>query len=404
MGSENAATNQTSGTEMPPEMVAPLPPLSTQTSWTDLARSYALANAGNDGLRKLAEALDFLDTKAVLPQQNTIKQIIKNGWQGPQSGVAAVLQSQARALEAAEAAADAAPFGIPPTTDVASPVPNFLAAQQLNQLMLAKARMFEAQGAHDQAALEALRAVRLFSQLQGKSALSICHLIGISATTLAAEVLESILLRPGLSQQTLQTIGAALYDIDQKQVGPAEGFRTEMTMTLYMMRRMAEDANYRNKMLTDMNSTNPGTAKQLEAALADLTTYALEWKKVTDAIMAYMEKPAWERRAAGGFSAQGLTRDPVLLESTNRSYDEPLVRYDVEKTRIRFCQVLCASGLGNASLAKSIVDPFTGQPLRIENGRVWSLGPDGVDQSGTTLWNPKNGAKSAGDLVAGQTP
>ena len=91
----------------------------------------------------------------------------------------------------------------------------------------------------------------------------------------------------------------------------------------------------------------------------------------------------------------GLTRSQI-----KKLIGEGAVRADVVTAHLRLCEALCALRLGQSDTLSRFPDPFTGQPLRVANDRIWSLGPDGQDQSARVSYDPTNGTVSAGDIVA----
>lgn len=382
-----------------PALTEPLPPIPTETDWPAAARAYAAAHPGNDGLIRLAEALEGVNAMAAGQQKKALDAIIQDGWQGNQPGVATLMQSHAAAIGAAEAAADAPPFRLPPLLYPESPSPNFLASQAIVQLLLAKARGLEAQGARDAAAIETLRALRLASRFRDPEAPTISHLIGIAGMTKAAQTLESILAGGGLAPETIQTIGAQIYDMEPTLPKASSVNRVEAAVGLRSLRRMAGDPAYRAKYIGDVEKAAPALATAMTAALADLPAYATEQKRVIDLVAARMDKPFWERKSAGALDAASLTQNALLAQSLGKNLDDTMVRAEVVAAHLRLIQLQCAIGLKNEALAKSIIDPFTGQPLKMDATRLWSLGPDGMDQGGAVPFDFKSGATSAGDIV-----
>lgn len=383
-----------------PALTEPLPPIPTETDWPAAARAHAAAHPGNDGLIRLAEALEGVNAMAVAKEKKALDAIIQDGWQGNQPGVAAIMQSHAAAIGAAEAAADAPPFRLPPLVYPESPMPNYMASQQIAQFLLAKARGLEAQGSRDLAAREALRALRLASRFRDPDGPAISHMIGISMMTKAAQTLESILAGGGLAPETIQAIGSQVYEMDQNTPKVSSVIRVDAAVGLRSLRRMAGDPAYRAKYIGELEKAAPALAAALNAALADLPAYAAEQKRVIDLVAARIDKPFWERKSDGPLDATSLTQNALIAQSLGMNLDELGIRADGVTAHLRLVQLQCAIGLKNDAIAKSIVDPFTGQPLKMDAARVWSLGPDGVDQGGAATFDFKNGATSAGDIVA----
>jgi len=64
---------------------------------------------------------------------------------------------------------------------------------------------------------------------------------------------------------------------------------------------------------------------------------------------------------------------------------------------------------GDAGLFEGIVrhharsvsrgDPFSGEPLKMQDGIVYSIGPDGEDNFCSIIYDPTNGTGSPGDII-----
>lgn len=391
-----------SSLDLPSEMLQPLPPQGNLFgNWSAAARSVVASNPDGDGLLRYLNALESVNSEAVTARMGELKEIVEEGWKESRPEIEALLESESKAIQAAEAAADSPPFAMPAATDMYSPIPDMNAAQRLSLLLLVKARKLEAEGKPNEAAREAARAMRFSERLRARGTTMIEHLIGIASSTREAKVLESLLNREEQTSDTLREILSSLEQMDRNQVGIGETSRTEARMNLNMIRRAAEDSDYRKSVLAMFKETDRETEKALRRAIRDPYTYAAEQKKVVDALVAYLDKPYWERKASGGMaSLQPLTSNRILIEALTGSREEIAVRFDVAKTHLRLCMALCARGLGDDARLETLIDPFTGKAIRVSPDSAYSLGPDQTDESGATVYDPTNGTESGGDLVA----
>jgi RNA polymerase sigma-70 factor, ECF subfamily len=373
------------------------PDVTTQAEpqdWSSVAREFARSRPGNEGLLHVVDALEQFQLSPRDPQIQAIGAIVEEGWRFEALGVEAALRSQAPALEAAIAAAEAESIEFPPMERLDSPLPNMLNVQVLMKLLLADARRLEAAGQMDRAAERSLQAARFSEHLCVENVALIQHLVGVACLRLSLECLEDIITQPGLSQEALREIRADLERIDQNHIGLATAFRAESQMLLNQLRAVAEG----DTAALDEAGLNEEVRRDFERAAGRLDSYEPEHRRIWDAIIADLERPSWERMTdpRGWLNQQNV---PPLLQSTIPNHRDAGLRGDVTIAHLRICLVLCDLRLNDIAAAQGRLDPFSGRPLLVGADRVWSIGPDLSDQGGNRVYDSRNGEPSLGDIV-----
>lgn len=374
---------------LPP--LEPLPPLRQWADWNEMARAYAAEHPENAGLARYVDALERFNTTAALQPKQQIDTILREGWNAPYPEIVALLNSQRPALDAAFAAAQSAPFTLPPTEDVSTPVPNFLGAQTLNKLMLVDARFAESRGDLDTALDKAVLAARLAVSLNSDNVGLIHHLIGVAAQALAYKTLEALLANPRTSVAAAQRTGAALHELAAARKGVLGGFRWESQCVIRQVQRAMQDPAYLARM------GNGPEVKQIREIMGDFEKFRAESNRIWGTLLANYEKPAWERQSLGGDWVKQNTKNPILMVAVP-NFDEALSRDEVTLAHLRLCQAFCALKMERADLLGLFPDPFTGEPLRATPALLYSLGPDRADQNGEISFDATNGTISAGDI------
>lgn len=350
--------------------------------WIAVAKTYAAAHPENKGLPHLIEALSQIDFKSTPEINATLKSIATDGWTKPYPEINQLLLSKSAALIAATKAADAAPFDLPPMTEVESPVMNYLHVTMIFRLLACEARRLEAAGDINGAAQRAIQAARFSMIPSSKDQAMIGTLLGISGMGIISPSLESILNNPKTSRETLQFIGASLYDIEQKRLPGWSALELEKRMTLEALNR-----------LDGLKKSNPEMAKEIEPFAKHKDVY----ERIMIAIIENESKSYWQRQPAQmviNSVKGGASVNFPLINS-----DESATREAVMLARMRLLQARCAERLGMNEAAAKFQDPFTGQPVKFTPQAIYSLGPDKSDQGGGIIYDPTNGTISAGDVV-----
>ncbi len=373
---------------------AAVAPGAYQDLWIPAARKLAAEHPEYTGLTDFIDALDRMDTMSCIKEKRNIDKISQEGWRTSYPGVTGALQSQSAALEAAWKAAGAAPCPLPSTTEVMSPVPNFLKAQLICGLMQAEACRLEASGQPDVALHRAVLSWRFANRFSVSGVGLIHHMIAIGQRAASAKVIAMILRNPAFSADAAQKAGAALVDLEHARLTFADVTKSEISTCLAAQKAM------RN---------NPAQIQQVIAQSPNLKDYYTDYFKNFDAIetevnralplvLADLEKPFAQRTLRTRESLKTVTSNTYAQEMLASCVEEASVRADVELAYLRLCEALCALKMGKPEIAATFLDPFTGKPLVILPDRVYSLGPDGADQGGTQEYDSKQGGISAGDI------
>jgi hypothetical protein len=119
----------------------------------------------------------------------------------------------------------------------------------------------------------------------------------------------------------------------------------------------------------------------------------LLWEKVLD----IAQRPHAERTPMDSAWLQENSDQPILLLAFP-NLNESLTWHDLMLAQIRLARALCALRLGESTDALN--DPFSSSPLEVTDARVFSVGPDGLSQSGESIFDPDAGLSTAGDIVA----
>ncbi len=366
-------------------------PPGTYKDWNEMARDYMVRNPGNQGLAKLVDALSLMPIQAVSAlgaQKRVLEAVIADGWRAASPQLDAAVRAQSQALEAAFAAAQFAPFPMPPAVDFTSPVPNFLSTQMLVKIMLATARMAEAGGDVNGAAQRALATARLSESFCGRGTFLISHLIGVAGLQLSARTLASILRNPALSPQAAAGILSSLKDLESKRAGFAEAVRNDARCRIGGIRRLKGDPA--------AAASDPNT-KAMVDSIKSLPEFERETDRVFQILAANYQKPAWQREK---LDLQKISSDPTVTLGAQPNFDEAATRAECAMAWLRLCQALAATRAGKQAEAAQVRDPFADRAISAKADRFYSFGPDATDQNGLVPYDATNGTVSAGDIVA----
>ncbi|MBN1478260.1 hypothetical protein JXA47_16005 [Candidatus Sumerlaeota bacterium] len=368
-------------------------------AWLAEARAYVNTTDDTGGLSDLILSQDLLNTDLIIPQGETLTSIYREGWRAPHPEIEGLIASQRPALDAAIRAAEADHITFPAWQSSSSPVMNFLFFQLLAKLMAAEARMLAAQGQLDLAAERAVQLIRLSNHLNVENVGLIQHLIGVAGMNIGFTSLSDILIQPGISEETLEATWEALCQVARVHVGMEAAFETEgRCMLVGLQEAKSDPALLRDFFSGSLGRENMWHIMALQAALEDFNAFQAEHQRVWGLICENASLPAWERESFGPEWIEQQTDNP-LFQLALPNFLEAVTREEVTEAKLSLCMALCALRLDDEARLEEIVDPFTGEPVRVESGRVWSLGPDQADQGANLVYDPTNGTMSPGDIV-----
>lgn len=371
---------------------APTTPASPPAaSWEEWMRDFLRDHPDNEGLAALVDTVDNYDSEAVLPSQ-TLKGIIENGWQQLPPDIMARMRAQSSAMQSAIEAAMADDIEFPAMTRVSDPMPNFLTFQQIGQLICVDARRLEASGDIRGAAQRAVQCARLGEHLIEDEVALIQNLIGIAVLSNGIKVLENLLASPRMTPDIARTIQAELARISRSMQPASALLQTEGRLLPNTVQAIL------NGELGPESGMTPSQIQQMIGGDFDhfMTVHTALW----NTILENMDRPAWQREEMDEDWFRQHSNLPFhSLAAPN--FAETVTRWETDVAHLRLCQTLAALADGEVQSAERIpADPFDGQSIRVEDNRVWSVGPDGEDGGGRTQYDPTNGTNSAGDIIA----
>lgn len=375
-----------------------IPPQQTLTAkhyadWPEMGRAFLAEHPNDHGLAKLIGAIGIFDYKALLDQTKAIDAVLNSGWSAVTPQIDSTIRSNAAALDSAFASAQLSPFALPPVLDYTGMVPNFLAVQFLMKCMCLTARMAESTGDLAQAVQRTVLAMRFAESFVASDTL-IAHLIGVAGLGVSAKTLAAILRNPALpvpiatwTFQALQVVEPAAYRLP-------DVIRAEAVQTIRSMRRMRTDPKP-----PDPFDKSPDTAAALKLRLERLPEFEKEQDRVYRAVAANYEKPYWRRDRIDDQQIRKLATVPGFFAGPEPHWDEAAVRTETSIAKIRLCQVLAALRANKQDEAAKVRDRFADRAMGILPDRVYSVGPDAIDQAGAITYDPTNGTVSPGDVV-----
>jgi len=367
--------------------------------WAQVVQEYLQDHPDEaEGLTQLLRALEGVRPDEVRLYPDLIAQVLSSGW-SPEAAVllGPLLESHRGALEAARKAAEAAPFHTPPRTRFDDPIPDFLDVQCLNKLMLLEALRLDAEGKSEEAVWEAVLAARLSDRFRSPSVGVLSHLIGMVGTSAASRMLSSSLQDPALSPELLQQVRMSLAALEDGQTSVENVARSESTVQVEWIRRLVDDPAALQAELAQLGEDNIDLAAGLEEAVRDFPAYEEEHRRTVDSMLANIQKPYWNRTWYDETELESLAVNPYTRALLHAMLVAS-VRSDAALAQTRLCQALCALRLGRDDIVAGLIDPFTGEPFRVERDRIYSLGPDREDQGGVLPYVSANGVRSPGDL------
>lgn len=370
---------------------APRPAISGKyDSWTANANAHYMANQNNQGLAATLRALDLVQELDYDDYDRTYV-IVDIGWSGDTQPAMKALQQNAPALEAAVAASAAESIAFPYQVDFKTDkYPEHIdKIDTIVLLILAEARRQEAAGAIQAAGARIFQAMA-FSRLFLADGFSMDeHEAGIAGVQMSLHVLQSVLRRPDIAPGDIQKAGAALYEFDKKMPGFENSLLTQLNIDLVAQKDRLDDVDKSDKRKHNMGSKFIQFGTGIDMSIP-------ESKEVEEAMHKYLEvrkKPAWKSER-GSFRIFTFNDDDIKKKKnhpiSNNSYIKALVTrwvsyeldHDSIVAEVRMTAAMCALRMGQPALVSNFIDPFTGNPLRNDDTKIWSAGPDGRDDGG----------------------
>ncbi|MBX3729116.1 MAG: hypothetical protein KF858_08005 [Candidatus Sumerlaeia bacterium] len=384
----------------PEEAVQATPtPVPTPTAppdpWAIRVKEFQVYQTHNEGLDHLVRALQLFDLRAYFPFAPAVDDILENGWRASNPPLAGMIQIQGPAMEAllACALADAPLF--PPPKGPSDPQPNFPALHGLGKVLLAQANGFQAGGRHDDATRSTLAALRLGAYLRCENAPFTQHVVGVAITRNAMTTLHRLVRDQRLTEDHLKAIGSELHKLDREWPNLAVQVGNEGTAMMARMRLLATDAGEREKVIATLPA-GLTPRRQFLDSIRLFTENEPEVRQLWSDLFRQVQKPTHERSAE---EWARLVAAGQRFEMPMASFQDAVLRDDLSRANLRLAMAYLAIRLDKRDVAAATVDPFSGQPLRLTPDRIYSVGPDGVDDRGGKRYDPTTGPTGTGDVT-----
>ncbi|MDK2970752.1 MAG: hypothetical protein PWP23_507 [Candidatus Sumerlaeota bacterium] len=385
-----------------PEAPAPTPaPVESPSApWYARVQEFQQYQTHNEGLNHLVTALQGMDavgTQSLNALNPALENILRNGWVAPHSEVVSALQTLAAPIESAIACGEAPAFLLPPMRGFDDPAPNVYSIVALNKLMLVQAEGHLAAGRADEAARIARAALGYSWYLRADDYPILYHAVSLSNTQRCFPTLQRIVKSPLLSDDARKAIGSDLFKLDTQWPPLSRAVAREGSMSMDYARRMLNDEKEREKVLASLAHL----PKQKVLFLESLRRFGSDEaavRRLWSGWFQFATKPAWERAPSDAESLMELAAELKMLEPLP-DFREVAFRDDLCRTSLRLTMALVAVRSNKQEAAKTFLDPFDGQPLRVTADRVYSVGPDGVDDRGGKRFELEKGVNSPGDIT-----
>lgn len=359
---------------------------------------------GADAMRPVLEALPKVDWEVLAAGRERLQAAAVGGWKIDSADLAPLLEKHSFLVTAAQRSAAIPVANFPPLGDRGTLTirPRFERLELVNLLLGANARRLEAEG-HTEEALQ--REVELallgnrFARPSSEATLT-HHLVALSALEIATNGIVAVLENQRPSPEVLVRLEAQLLALETSRSGVAEGIQTEMAIHHKEVTDAAGDPAKLEQILMAYDSKlKPQDARrEAQDLVADALSFAPESGRVYGELEAAMRLPCWERPRLDQAWLEARTTNRLL----RRQFLDPsplLARECLAVARLRLARGLCLHALGRDAELDSVVDPYTGKPLRRTEETLYSIGPDAIDDGGTRAYQPADGVWSSGDVV-----
>lgn len=365
--------------------------------WEQMATQYAQQTPNNEALGHLMQAVKQFDYQGYPQRQQKLKDIARTGWQDPDGSIGSFLDSIRPSLRAAYQAALAPSIQFPPpSAGLMAPQPNMHLLQGLVICMGAEARRAQSQGRIKEAAGMAAAAAKLNFKYTATNSPSAMHLTAHHNIIFICPPINDILRDSRTTPEIASELGSVLYALDENWRYPGDALSKEIEIGLQMMDQLMGDPAMREQVLQMAETQNPGSRAEVEAQLQNVDELKAQIKEFTDIIVENSNKPYYQRdkealkQIAATLARAGVQADHILQIS---------VLSDTARANLRLSMALAAIKSNRPQIAQKIIDPFTGEPIKVTGQRLWSVGPDEQNQGGTAQFSIDNGVTSSGDII-----
>jgi hypothetical protein len=364
--------------------------------WWQLLEREAEESPNGEGLRHLANALSLVRGRISPELNQSLGRALHSGWENAELGAIQALNENADAMAAALMAVDELPFDLPGPRHPLDPPPRMLEFGALIRLLALDSLRLETEGNHEEAVDRALDAIRLCDLLCSENQPLISHMVGLVAMRDTLEPLSTMLAHPALPDELVEAVAEALAQIDRDHVSVAAAIRAEGENRLKIFAMSIYDPVLREQWWSRARNDWPRRGAVRRSIrnpdeLGDLIRAVHDWSATE------IDKPPWERTTTTPpFVEHSVYREIVL--ATVLDVERLGSIQDHTVACLRLARAQCALILGES--IEDIIDPFSGQAIKVASASVSSVGPDGIPQMDGAVYDPTNGVPSAGDIIA----
>ncbi|MEN6627090.1 MAG: M56 family metallopeptidase [Candidatus Sumerlaeia bacterium] len=304
-------------------------------------------------------------------------------------------------------------------------VPNFLAAQQIARIMCVEGRYFESLKQYDKAIDDYLAVLKMSRDYGVPNCTLIGGLISVACQRFPLAQISRLAASGALDDDQLKGLAAQLKAVEATQGDFNQWLDGEIRSMDWVLDYARRDPDKLRAVYAKVMAHRKNATAEAEEIIKNVDRLTAEHKQWSDWEKAGFAMPYWQRNA-NGFNKAGYEKLVAgmhpLIKKVRPNFEEANVRYLHNAVRLGQARVVVAleqyrKGKGsypdglNALAPKFIevvpTDPFSGQPLMYQLGgdgkyRLWSLGPDAINNGAAVSYDPTNGTTSGGDIGAGR--
>lgn len=387
--------NSSADTDAFPPINRPAPD-GKYNNWISLAKTYQKTYPDDIGLGYIVDAMENFSVEESLSFTSTITLILKNGWKESNPSLEGYLQKQEPIFQSLRKAADTPGTVIPPIQSIQWPIPKMLYLQILSKLMVVDALKQDAAGNKKEAITRVMQGVRvnmIFSNSPGTHVIQ--YLVGMAGATISLDGMAMILHSSGGTPEQFQAAYEELKAVDDKFISPANPIRSEGKLFLDMAKDLSKEYDSVRK-YKDL----PGW-EWISKASENIPSFESTYRGFWNEIKPELYKPYWEHPGLQIDSTikAVLTGYQDINTDAIPDYLNTYFRYYNFQAKLRIMEAVCLMKANQPEEAKKIIDPYTGKPLIVMPEKIYSLGPDMLDQGGNQEYDFKKGITSNGDII-----
>ncbi len=359
--------------------------------------------------------------KAPLPEREPLESTLKKGWSEESRELLPLFGLYEPRFELIRkgVAQDYAIMPDPREKGCSTPIPNFLFAQVTSKLLCAQGLYYESEDKHGEALDNYLTVLLMGRDYGAENALLIGGLISCAVENIAVRPLQALAASGNLTSEQLGRAAETLRRVEKTNQSVIPFIDDELNIAIAELEKFLtpEDPTAANTrlMLKEMTGF---TEDEINKLLKDPEAFLSPMKAFLEESLVEFSIPIWDRdREAWEVKVERLSEQNRIAGAMIPNFVKAEAQFTIRDARIRLARVTVAleeyrnaTGAYPGSLLALVprylpenpLDPFSGKllpysPTR-EGYQLYSVGPDGTDQSGAVQYDPTNGTLSSGDI------